>query len=67
MLNRKVPPLRPLRPFPLIAGLLANWYQPWSLRVCRSFRGVRGPNPHRVTRVIDTRDAVNVQTGHLTR
>jgi hypothetical protein len=27
MVNGNVPPLRPLRLFPLIAGLLANWYQ----------------------------------------
>jgi hypothetical protein len=27
MVNGNVPPLRPLRLFPLIAGLPANWYQ----------------------------------------
>ncbi len=27
MLHGNVPPLRPLRPFPLIAGLPAHWYE----------------------------------------
>ncbi len=35
MINRNVLPLRPLRPFPFIAGLMANWYDECYL-----------PNPH---------------------
>jgi hypothetical protein len=31
---------------------MPDTYQHWSFRVFRSFRGIRGPNCHRVTRVI---------------
>jgi hypothetical protein len=35
MIHGNMPPLRPLRPFPLIAGLPANWYKNYLFTLAR--------------------------------
>jgi len=41
MIHENVPPLRRLHPFPLIAGLPANWYYTYQVGICRT----AGPSP----------------------